>query len=79
MGSSWAAVHTMGGFFVRAGRREVGGAGARGAGFFARAVNADVTEPLAFVAADGLFDVLVRGGEVVADVDSFDQEGIGSF
>jgi hypothetical protein len=47
--------------------------------FLRRAVDADVTKPLALVAADGLFDVLVGGSEVVADVDPFDQEGGGGF
>ena len=43
------------------------------------AVNADVAEVLALVAADGLFDIFVGGGEMVADSYSSDEEGVCRF
>lgn len=55
------------------------GAGAGGAEFGVCAVGAHMAIVLALVAANGLFNILVWGGEVTTDEDPVDQEGVGGF
>ena len=71
-----ATTNALGSALGRAVRRGVRGAGACCTGFGTRTVDSFVAVALALVAASRLFDILVGGGEVVANADAPDEERV---